>query len=248
MARCDADEELEVPVGVGADGDDVDAGAVSGVAPGVERVDVDAERDEHDRRPAGPEPVAEPGNLALRIRKDGARAPQRTAVEATRERAAQLDEPLGQSDRGVDDRPAHDPEVREEDQRDPDPVDGREDHVGLVRGAQRRKDRREVASVAAHRPDERPSDTVAEPCPRWRRPALEVVPDAHAPGFDVVEPEEPIALEGARRRGESRSPLGNTRIGEEDGGRGRAAHGRNRRERQLGLRRRPSGCDRGLLI
>src|SRR5215210_4057452 len=98
MARCDIDEELEIPVGVGADGDDVDAAA--GVLPGAERLDVHAKWDEDDRRPAGPEPVAEPGHLALRIRKDHARAPQGAAVEATRRRATQLDEPLGQSDRG----------------------------------------------------------------------------------------------------------------------------------------------------
>src|ERR671924_338895 len=80
----------------------------------------------------------------------------------------------------------------------------------------------------AARSDERRRDAVAEPRPWWHRAALEVVPDAHAPGRDVVEPEEPIALEGARWRDESRSPFGSVRVCKEDGGRERGWHGRNR--------------------
>ena len=111
------------------------------------------------------------------------------------------------------------PELREQDERDANPVDGRDDHVARVGHPQGCENGREVAAVAADPLDEPASDAIGEPRPQGQRPALEVVADPHASGGHFVEPEEPIALDRAGRRGQRRSPCRSVRVGKEDSGR-----------------------------
>src|SRR5262245_41015777 len=132
-APCELDEDGEVAPGIGADRDDVVDERRRRI--GAEVVDVDAEGDELDARAGISEPRPQLLDLAPPVRDDRVEPAERLREELLRTTAAQLLEPLGQSDRDVDDRWPHTPEPAEQRERDPHGVDRREDdvrEVGLV--------------------------------------------------------------------------------------------------------------------
>src|SRR5262245_26697533 len=150
-APCELDDEGEVTPGIGADRDDVVDERRRRI--GAEVVDVDAEGDELDPRTAASEPRAELLDLTPPVRDDRVEPAERLREELLRATAAQLFEPLGQSDRDVDDRWPHTPEPAEQRERDPHGVDRREDDVRAVGLVERPQYAREVARVPAGETD-----------------------------------------------------------------------------------------------
>ncbi len=156
-------------------------------------LDVDAERDELDPRPALAEPAPKLLDLAPAVRDDRVQLPEGILEETLRRSAPELREPLRQADRRVHDRPPHASEPSEERERDAHRVDGGEDGIGAVRCVEGGQDAREVARV----PPAEAHGAVKEPrfgtlaCIRLEA-GLEVVTDVEAAAAELVEPVQAV--------------------------------------------------------
>ena len=124
-AADDPEEQLEIPVRVGADRDDV---LRRRLGRRQQAVGIDAERDElHGRGvPVAVEPVRQHARLVLAVGEDGRRGGEGGRVEAPHARRPEPLQALGQPDGGVDERRMQAPGPLEQHQRDPDRVHGRE--------------------------------------------------------------------------------------------------------------------------
>ena len=143
---------------------------------------------------------------------------------------AKLHEPLGQPDRGVHDRPPDETDPLQQDQRNPNRVDGRENHIGRVGNSQGRQNRREVAAVAAETIEHPAGQAADHPRPDGRSRRLEVVADPSSARHDLVEAEQSIPLERAGPQSERRPPLRSVAIGVEDAWGSIACHRQHGRE------------------
>src|SRR5437763_9097459 len=99
MSRCHGCEQAEITTGIGTDRNHVDVLPATRVR--GKRLDVDAERQEEDRR-TRVEPPSEPFRLTLGVGDDRRSTPQGAPVEAANRRGSELDKALRQADRRVD--------------------------------------------------------------------------------------------------------------------------------------------------
>ena len=213
----DGEQEVEVPMRVRADRDDVD---VRGLVARPEGHGVDAERDELDRRarPSRPQPPSDRLRLVLAVGEDRGCGAERTRVEALHAARPEPCQPLGQADRDVDEGHAHRPRTGEQDERDADGVDGRENDVGPAQGAERRKHGREVAAVPPGRFEAPLPGPARDPRPRRGGGSLEVVSHDVPAGGEVVHSVERVPRGGARLERERGATLRRVAEEVEDGG------------------------------
>ena len=207
-------------MGVGSDRDDIHVGRR---ADRPESLDVDAERHELDARvhPPLPEPLPEHVRLVLAVRQDRGRRAERPRVEPLQARRAELHEALGQSDRGIDERPSHDTGASEQHQGDAHGVDRREHDVGAVQLALRREHAGEVAAVPAGRLETPLQRGAGHTGPgRWLG-SFQVVPDSVAALGELVHSVKGVAGRRARLEPERRPPVRRVAEEVEDGGHGR---------------------------
>ena len=165
-------------------------------------LDVDAERDELDPRPALAEPAPKLLDLAPAVRDDRVQLPEGFLEETLRRSAPELREPLRKADRRVHDRPPHAAEPSEERERDADRVDGGEDDIGAVRCVERGQHAREVARVPPAEAHGAVEDACFGTLACIRLEAgLEVVTDLEAAAAELVEP-----VQAVPRRDPPRAP------------------------------------------
>ena len=201
------EEEPDVAVWVGSDGDDVD-GRLSGRR--NEGVLVDPERKELDvRRLAVPRhPVAELRSLVLAVRDDRRRGGERSGVHASHALRAKTRKPLGKPDGGVHERWSNSSRPVEEHERNPDRVHSGENDARAVRAAQRREHRLEVAAVASRALQSRLHRRTGRARPGGRRPrALEIVVRDPPTFGELVQAEEEVAIGRSDGGGERSPPL-----------------------------------------
>ena len=122
MPCCDPKEQPEVTTRIRADRKDIHVLVLTGSR--TKGIGVHTERNEDDSRRAGTEPFAQPRGLTLGVRDDRARVAERANVQLPHAFTAKLQEPLRQPDRRIHDRCPDETRSLQQDQGNPNRVDG----------------------------------------------------------------------------------------------------------------------------